>query len=102
MFFRYFYEFFKKRNIKVYLTGSGDNLGAYKFGSFIPYDADWDVNVDLDRETFNEQYSKILEKNFQIDHFAGHVNFKPTIWGKQFKRLGNFVTRKFFKIYLIR
>eukprot|EP01080_Neovahlkampfia_damariscottae_P008046 gene8046-12508_t len=89
LFFRYFFEFFKKRGIKVYLTGSGDNLGAYKFGSFIPWDADWDVNVDLDRSTFQNDYENILKKKFQIDHHYGHVNFKPTIWGNQFKDLGN-------------
>ena len=42
------------------------------------------MNVD----EFKEKYAPILSKKFQIDYHA-HVNFKPTIWGKQFKGLGN-------------
>jgi hypothetical protein len=90
IFFRYLVEFFEKRNVNLRLIGSGDNLGLYQFGSFNPLDADLNVVLDTSFQKFKQDFIPILSKKFQVDILnENHVNLKPTIWGQQFKELGN-------------
>eukprot|EP01080_Neovahlkampfia_damariscottae_P008036 gene8036-12502_t len=90
LFFKFFFEFFKKQGIQIYLIGSTNNLGVYKFKSFNPWEAGFNVVVNVNREVFKQKYQPMLSKRFQIDETEEYiVNFRPTIWGTQYKALGN-------------
>jgi hypothetical protein len=84
--FKYFFRFFDKQNIGVYLIGSKNNLDFYKYGEIKPWDDHWDVMINLDPKIFNEKFHEKLSKKFQISSHGNQLKFKP-IWMSSHSRI---------------